>query len=145
MSGLSFRAQLHKIGDIMTIENIMKKYDSMTIDKFKDYLFSDVGDVDIIVGFIKANDETKIQEYSDMICNDSGYKGIFLEGNQYIISNDKNEVHIIDTVAAEYAKNSLIEMVFEIDEFIFLIRHKKEYMEWFKQNTKCILFDNTPH
>lgn len=147
-SGLSFRAQLHKIGDIMTIENIMKKYDSMTIDKFKDYLFVDVGDiddVDIIVGFIKANDETKIQEYSDMICNYSGYKGIFLDGNQYIISNDKNEVHIIDTVAAEYAKNSLIEMVFEIDEFIFLIRHKKEYMEWFKQNTKCILFDDTPH
>ena len=153
-SGLSFRAQLHKIGDIMTIENIMKKYkienimkkyDSMTIDKFKDYLFVDVGDIDIIVGFIKANDETKIQEYSDMICNYSGYKGIFLDGNQYIISNDKNEVHIIDTVAAEYAKNSLIEMVFEIDEFIFLIRHKKEYMEWFKQNTKCILFDDTPH
>ena len=144
-SGLSFRAQLHKIGDIMTIENIMKKYDSMTIDKFKDYLFVDVGDIDIIVGFIKANDETKIQECSDMICNYSGYKGIFLDGNQYIISNDKNEVHIIDTVAAEYAKNSLIEMVFEIDEFIFLIRHKKEYMEWFKQNTKCILFDDTPH
>ncbi|WP_242843396.1 hypothetical protein [Ruminococcus albus] len=120
----------------MTIENIMKKYDSMTINKFKDFLFIDVGDiddVDIIVGFIKANDETKIQEYSDMICNDSGYKGIFLDGNQYIISNDKNEVHIIDTIAAEYAKNSLIEMVFEIDEFIFLIRHKKEYMEWFNK------------
>jgi hypothetical protein len=79
-SGLSFRAKFHKIGDIMTIENIMKKYDSMTINKFEDYLFSDVGDiddVDIIVGFIKANDETKIQEYSDMICNYSGYKGIF--------------------------------------------------------------------
>ena len=79
-SGLSFRAQLQKIGDIMTIENIMKKYDRMTINMFEDYLFIDVGDiddVDIIVGFIKANDETKIQEYSDMICHYSGYKGIF--------------------------------------------------------------------
>ncbi|MCR5541722.1 MAG: hypothetical protein K6F71_13020 [Ruminococcus sp.] len=117
-------------GVIMTLENIMKKYDKTTINKFKDFLFVDVDDADFIVGFLKSNDETKLREYSDVLCNDSGFKGIFLDGNQYIISNDTKEVRVIDTVAAEYAKDSLIEMVFNIDEFIFLIRHKKEYMEW---------------
>lgn len=116
--------------ELMTLENIMKKYDRTTINKFKDFLFVDVDDADLIVGFLKSNDETKLREYSDMLCNDSVFKGIFLDGNQYIISNDTKEVRVIDTVAAEYAKDSLIEMVFDIDEFIFLIRHKKEYMEW---------------
>lgn len=123
--------------NIVLIDAIMKKYDSTTINKFKDFLFVDVGDIDdidIMVGFLKADDETKLRDYSDVLCSDSDYKGIYLDGNQYIISNNKKEVRIIDTIAAEYAKNTSIDMVFNIDEFVFLVRHKKEYMDWVKQN-----------
>ncbi len=123
--------------NIVLIDTIMKKYDSTTINKFKDFLFVDVGDIDdidIMVGFLKADDETKLRDYSDVLCSDSDYKGIYLDGNQYIISNNKKEVRIIDIIAAEYAKNTSIDMVFNIDEFVFLVRHKKEYMDWVKQN-----------
>ena len=123
--------------NIVLIDTIMKKYDSTTINKFKDFLFVDVGDIDdidIMVVFLKADDETKLRDYSDVLCSDSDYKGIYLDGNQYIISNNKKEVRIIDIIAAEYAKNTSIDMVFNIDEFVFLVRHKKEYMDWVKQN-----------
>ena len=92
--------------NIVLIDTIMKKYDSTTINKFKDFLFVDVGDIDdidIMVGFLKADDETKLRDYSDVLCSDSDYKGIYLDGNQYIISNNKKEVRIIDIIAAEYA------------------------------------------
>lgn len=64
-------------------------------------MLSEIGDnddIDIIIGFLMSDNETNLRDYADSINKDSGYVGIFLDGNQYIISNDKKEFILLITL-----------------------------------------------
>lgn len=122
----------------MTIDSILKKYDKAVINKFRDFLLSEIdSDEDIIIvsGFLmENNDEMKLSKYADMMYSSGEFEGTYLDGNQYLISGDNYSVHIIDTLKEHYDKDSITELVFDTDEFIFLIRNKKDFLLWCMHN-----------
>lgn len=117
----------------MKMEDVMKKYDRPLLLKIKDFLLSEIDgdeDIDIIYDFLKSSNEVKLAKYGDILYSDGELEGLFLDGNQYIISGDKENVYIVDTLREKYSSDVITEMSFDLNEFIFLIRNKKEFLKW---------------
>lgn len=116
----------------MNITEFLKKYDFVSLNIIKDFLYSEVDDddLDLIIDFVKSDDNEKLKKYSDYIYQENEYDGVFLDGNQYIISSDRNTVCVIDTLEKKYQRNTIRKMIFNVNDFIFLIKNKKIFFEY---------------
>lgn len=112
----------------LKINNIMNKYNLSQRNKIKDFLISEIDDENLIetIDFVNSDNKKK-KNFSDILYDGDKCTGIFLEGNQYLISISDNEVKIIDYVGMENGLIDNIEISFTLTDFTFLISHKK----WF--------------
>jgi len=116
----------------MIIENIMRKYNRFQIIKIKDFFLSEIEDTEIneIIEFVNANDKVKVEKFRDYLYNGKDYKGILLDGNQYLISSNNSNVTIIDTLNNMYSNSEYSTIIFDLSEFIFLLNHKKQLLNY---------------
>lgn len=109
------------------IDDVMCKYNLLQIAKIKDFLISEIDDENLqeTIDFVNASDKIKKDVYTDYIYTGGKYQGLFIEGNQYLISSDKNNVYIIDYIGEENGiKINEARLCFTLSEFIFLIKNK---------------------
>ena len=53
------------------------------------------------------------------------YQGVFLEGNQYLISETDNVVTLIDYISEEHGGNcSQARVNFSVEDFLFILANK---------------------
>lgn len=124
----------------LNINDVMKKYTKSQILKIKDFLLSEIDDseLDEIIEFVKSDTQTKIEKFKELLYEGNEYDGVFLDGNQYIISSDSVNVIIIDTMRSKYDKNTVTDMIFEISDFILLLYNKKQVLNyWFLAAIGC--------
>ena len=116
----------------LKINNIMTKYNLSQRNKIKDFLISEIDDENLIetIDFVNSDDKKKKKIFSDILYDGDKYTGIFLEGNQYLISSSDNEVRIIDYIGLENGLIDNSEICFTLTDFIFLISHKKLALEF---------------
>lgn len=116
----------------LNINDVMKKYTKSQILKIKDFLLSEIDDseLDEIIEFVKSDTQTKLEKFKELLYEGNEYDGVFLDGNQYIISSDSINVIIIDTMRSKYDKNTVTDMVFEISDFILLLYNKKQVLNY---------------
>ncbi|MBC1922898.1 hypothetical protein [Listeria grayi] len=92
----------------MNIEQIISKYKH---DKLDDFLISEIDD-DLIqetIDFVKSSDSIKKEKYKDILYNEESYPGLYMEENQYLISNIKNKTvgNYLKKKLKEYTKAPL--------------------------------------
>lgn len=116
----------------LKINNIMNKYNLSQRNKIKDFLISEIDDENLIetIDFVNSDDKKKNENFSDILYDGDECTGIFLEGNQYLISSSDNEVRIIDYIGLENGLIDNSEICFTLTDFIFLISHKKLALEF---------------
>lgn len=116
----------------LNINDVMKKYTKSQILKIKDFLLSEIDDseLDEIIEFVKSDTQTKLEKFKELLYEGNEYDGVFLDGNQYIISSDSINVIIIDTMRSKYDKNTVTNMIFEISDFILLLYNKKQVLNY---------------
>lgn len=114
------------------INDIMNKYNLSQRNKIKDFLISEIDDENLneTIDFVNSDDKKKKEIFSDILYEGNKYTGIFLEGNQYLISSSDNEVRIIDYVGMENGLIDNSEIFFTPTDFVFLISHKKMALEF---------------
>lgn len=114
----------------------MNKYSLSQRSKIKDFLISEIDDENLIetIDFVNSDNnqiiKKKKKNFSDILYAGDKCTGIFLEGNQYLISSSDNEVKIIDYVGMENGLIDNIEISFTLTDFIFLISHKKMVLNY---------------
>lgn len=114
------------------INDIMNKYNLFQRNKIKDFLISEIDDENLneTIDFVNSDDKKKKEIFSDILYEGNEYAGIFLEGNQYLISSSGNEVRIIDYVGREHGLIDNSEIFFTLTDFVFLVNHKKMTLEF---------------
>ncbi|GAB5083177.1 hypothetical protein Osc1_23550 [Hominimerdicola sp. 21CYCFAH17_S] len=114
------------------INDIMNKYSLSQRNKIKDFLISEIDDENLneTIDFVNSDDKKKREIFSDILYEGNKYTGIFLEGNQYLISSNDNEVKIIDYVGIEHGLIDNSEIIFTLTDFVFLVSHKKMTLEF---------------
>ncbi len=112
--------------------NIMKKYTLSQINKIKDFLISEIDDSNLeeVIDFLNSDDETKLTKFSDYLYDGKEYDGICLDGNQYLISNNKDDIVIIDLIGKIYGLSENTEIHFKLSDFVFLIQNKKNFLNY---------------
>lgn len=118
------------------LKQMLENYNIQQIRKIQDFLLSEIDD-DILqetIDFVKSSDEQKKEKYEDILYIGNRYSGVYLEGNQYLISSSKNEVLIIDVISEEMGvKEEKARLSIPIEEFIFLISNKRSVIDWIKK------------
>lgn len=121
--------------DIIRIEKVLSKYKKQSILKIYDFLISeiDIDNVEETIDFITISDIEKKEKYKEILYVGDKFKGLFIEGNQYLIGNYENDVLIIDMVGEEHGldKETFITSINLLD-FIFLIKNKRAVINWIK-------------
>ncbi|MGL4698038.1 hypothetical protein [Enterococcus larvae] len=85
------------------------------------------------IDFVVSDDNSKKTNFNDELYEGSRYEGIFLEGNQYLLSSSKGKVMIIDLLSEIHGVNIKDTRVqFEEENFIKLIMNKRETLNWIK-------------
>ena len=77
----------------------------------------------------------KKEKFKYLLYDGNKYEGIFLEGNQYLLSNSASQVLIIDMLSEELGvdkKNTRIQL--DKEPFIELVTHTKQILDWLKEN-----------
>ncbi|MGX7150328.1 hypothetical protein [Enterococcus ureasiticus] len=100
--------------------------------KIEDFLLSEIDDENLqeTIDFINSDNETKIKEYKDILYEGDQYEGVFLEGNQYLLSNTESKVLIIDVLSEEHGvdkSNTRVQL--NRENFIDLIKNRKEVID----------------
>lgn len=103
------------------MSDIMNKYNLSQRNKIKDFLISEIDDENLneTIDFVNSDDKRKKEIFRDVLYEGNQYTGIFLEGNQYLISSSGNEVRIIDYVGMEHGAIYNSEICFALTDFVF--------------------------
>ena len=117
-----------------TVNEILTKFNNHQLWKLRDFLFSEIPDemVQDTVAFVESdNDDFKKELFGVMIYKGDTYDGVFIEGNQYLISSNTKEVLIIDEVGEEWCggENEYTRLSININDFICLISKKYEVIK----------------
>lgn len=118
------------------LQDILSNYNFYQLRKIRDFLVSEIDEDNLqeTIEFIKSSDREKSERYKDILYNGNKYTGLFLEGNQYLISNSKNEVLIIDMVGEENGiSKDQTRINIDMSHFINLLRNKKIAVKWIKR------------
>lgn len=143
MCGQHTLFQIHKKGrdwlmnSNILIETILSGYDKHKLNKLQDFLLSEIDEdtKEETIGFIKSSDKEKEEKYREILYVEEKYKGLYLEGNQYLIASNKSEVLIIDTISEENGVDESISRVnFSITDFIVLVENKQLVLKWIERN-----------
>jgi len=140
MFGQHIQFQSHnKEGNIMisSIGKILLMFDEQQLNRLKDFLISEIDD-DILtetINFVISDDKEKEEKFQNVLYDGEKYEGLFLEGNQYLISSCEKNVLLIDSLSEEQGVNEEnTRLVMNIDNFICLISDKREVLNWIESN-----------
>ncbi|MEI5994602.1 hypothetical protein [Candidatus Enterococcus mansonii] len=115
------------------IDSIMSKYNIQQVVKIKDFLLSEIDsdNIEETIDFVKSSNQEKKSKFQDIMYDGERYSGLFIEGNQYLISSSNHEVMIIDSISEEHGvdKDST-RIEFSLEDFIFLLKNKKDALEY---------------
>lgn len=117
------------------ITNILQSYKKQQIFKIEDFLFSEIDENNLqeTIDFVVSDDVSKKANFSDELYDGNEYEGVFLEGNQYLLSSSEGKVMIIDMLSEAHGVNIKDTRVqFDEENFIKLITNKKEIINWIK-------------
>jgi hypothetical protein len=117
------------------ITDILHLYGKQQVFKIEDFLLSEIDDDNLqeIIDFVVSDDSSKRTNFSDELYEGNRYKGIFLEGNQYLLSSSEGKVMIIDMLSEAHGVSIRDTQVqFGEENFIKLITNKKETLNWIK-------------
>jgi hypothetical protein len=122
---------------INNIEKILLMFDEQQLNRLKYFLISEIDD-DVLketIKFVISDDKEKEEKFQDILYDGEKYEGLFLEGNQYLISSCEKNVLLIDSLSEEQGVNEEnTRLVMNIDNFICLISDKKEVLNWIESN-----------
>ncbi|MBC1735149.1 hypothetical protein IA623_10865 [Listeria seeligeri] len=117
------------------ITNILQSYKKQQIFKIEDFLLSEIDEDNLqeTVNFVVSDDVSKKSNFSDELYDRNEYEGVFLEGNQYLLSSSEGKIIIIDMLSEAHGVNIKDTRVqFDEENFIKLITNKKEILNWIK-------------
>ncbi|MBC6295628.1 hypothetical protein HCJ45_00645 [Listeria sp. FSL L7-1517] len=117
------------------IINILQSYKKQQIFKIEDFLLSEIDEDNLqeTIDFVVSDDVGKKSNFSDELYDGNEYEGVFLEGNQYLLSSSEGKVIIIDMLSEAHGVNIKDTRVqFDEENFIKLITNKKEILNWTK-------------
>ncbi|BDW38417.1 hypothetical protein ABI013_12745 [Enterococcus faecium] len=117
------------------ITNILQSYKKQQIFKIEDFLLSEIDEDNLqeTIDFVVSDDVSKKINFSDELYDGNEYEGVFLEGNQYLLSSSEGKVMIIDMLSEAHGVNIKDTRVqFDEEKFIKLITNKKEILNWIK-------------
>ncbi|MFD1900780.1 hypothetical protein [Enterococcus termitis] len=117
------------------ITNILQSYKKQQIFKIEDFLLSEIDEDNLqeTIDFVVSDDVSKKSNFSDELYDGYEYEGVFLEGNQYLLSSSEGKVMIIDMLSEAHGVNIKDTRVqFDEENFIKLITNKKEILNWIK-------------
>ena len=113
---------------IEIISNILAKYDIQQVNRIRDFLLSEIeeGNVQETIEFLNCSDIEKKEKYHDLLYVGAKYKGLYIEGNQYLIGNiDDKTVMIIDMIGEEFGVDKKITRIkISIEDFVDLIANR---------------------
>lgn len=119
-----------------SIKEILSNYNQQQTKKIQDFLLSEIDEETLqeTVDFVKSSDTEKREYYKDILYVGDKYNGLFIEGNQYLISSSPKEVIIIDMVSEENGvSEKQTRISFPILNFIYLVNNAKEVIEQIKE------------
>jgi len=118
---------------VYNIKEILNRLTNRQQNKLKDFLISEIDD-DVLketIDFILSDDHEKKEKFQNLLYTGKKYKGVFLEGNQYLISSNDKNVILIDALSEEHGVNEVNTRInIDIDYFIGLISNKKEVLDF---------------
>ena len=121
---------------IMNLDKLLSRFSGRELNKIKDYIFSEI-DEDTIKeteDFIKCKLDDRKNKFENSLYEEGRYTGVFLDGNQYIISEENNLVTIIDYISEEYGVDqSFTRFYFSVENFLFLIHNSKQVLKYEKK------------
>ncbi|MFD1415980.1 hypothetical protein [Oceanobacillus jeddahense] len=123
--------------DNSCIEKTMHRYNCRQISKIQDFMLSEMDEDNLqeTLDFIKSNDMEKKKKYKDILYQGNDYRGLFVEGNQYLISSTEDTVFIIDKISEENGVRKEQTRIFiPIMDFVYLISNKEKVMKWIENN-----------
>lgn len=123
--------------DNSCIEKTMYRYNCRQISKIQDFMLSEMDEDNLqeTLDFIKSNDMEKKKRYKDILYQGNDYRGLFVEGNQYLISSTEDTVFIIDKISEENGvRKEQTRILIPIMDFVYLISNKEKVMKWIENN-----------
>jgi len=117
------------------IVHILQSYEKQQIFKIEDFLLSEIDEDNLqeTIDFVFSDDVNKKINFSDELYDGNQYEGIFLEGNQYLLSSSEGKVMIIDMLSEVHGVNKKDTRVqFDEEIFIEIITNKNEMINWIK-------------
>ncbi|EAC2300544.1 hypothetical protein RAS25_002437 [Listeria monocytogenes] len=115
------------------IDSIMSKYNKQQVSKIKDFLLSEIDsdNIEETIDFVKSNNQEKMGKFQDILYDGGIYSGLFIEGNQYLISSSNRKVLIIDAVSEENrVDKELTRIECSLEDFTFLLRNIKDVLRY---------------
>ncbi|MDM5155446.1 hypothetical protein QUF88_17025 [Bacillus sp. DX1.1] len=97
------------------------------INKLKDFLLSEIDEATLkdINKFLESKNGEEKNLLKKYLYNGDKYKGILLDGNQYLIKKEGHEAIVIDSVSEEYSNDfKYTRFKLRIEDFIYVINHK---------------------
>jgi len=116
---------------IENVENILMVFSKQQQNKLKDFLLSEIDDdvLEETIKFVLSDDNEKKERFQDILYDGKKYKGIFLEGNQYLIASNDKSVILIDALSEENGVNEIDTRInVDVNHFIDLISNKMEVL-----------------
>ncbi|EAA0350273.1 hypothetical protein EK33_09895 [Listeria monocytogenes] len=113
------------------IDSIMSKYSKQQVSKIKDFILSEIDSDNIkeTIDFVKSCNQEKMSKFQDILYDGEIYSGLFIEGNQYLISSSDHKVLIIDAISEENGVNKgLTRIECSLEDFTFLLRNIKDVL-----------------
>lgn len=115
------------------IDSIMSKYSKQQVSKIKDFIVSEIDSDNIkeTIDFVKSCNQEKMSKFQDILYDGKIYSGLFIEGNQYLISSSDHKVLIIDAVSEENGVDKeLTRLECSLEDFTFLLRNIKDVLRY---------------
>lgn len=117
------------------LANILQLYDKQQTFKIADFLTSEIDKDNLqdTIDFVVSNNSNN-SNFKDELYEEDEYEGIFLEGNQYLLSSSEGEVTIIDMISEDHGvRIEDTRVKFTEESFIILITNKEETLDWIKK------------
>ncbi|EAE1811794.1 hypothetical protein GM60_05175 [Listeria monocytogenes] len=112
---------------------IMNRYNSQQVSKIKDFILSEIDsdNIEETIDFVKSSNQEKMSRFQDVLYDGEIYSGLFIEGNQYLISSSERKVLIIDAVSEENGVDKeLTRIECSLEDFTFLLRNIKDVLRY---------------
>ena len=116
------------------VNEILTKFNERQLRVLRNFLNCEIPDdmLQDTIAFVESNDDDfKKELFGIMIYTGEAYKGVFIEGNQYLISSNSKDVQIIDEVSEEFGggEGEYTRLSMSVNDFVCLISEKYEVIK----------------